>query len=121
MSIPNSPATPNHALQQDALDVRQLARAICFAFVAHVLGLSYLSWRSSLSIGGFSQIFADMLGGHPLPALTRFILGAAPLFVAVSMLVPILAIATLFLRGVLTSFYIIGVLGLVTIAQFITL
>ena len=107
--------------QQDAIDVRQLARAIRFALVAIVLGLSYLSIRSSLSIGSFGAIFADMLGGRPLPALTRFVLGAAPLFVAISVLVPIVAVATLFLRGVVGSFYVIGVLGFVTIAQFITL
>lgn len=106
---------------QDAIDVRRLAHAIRFALVAIVLGLSYLSIRSSLSIGGFSVIFADMLDGRPLPALTRFVLGAAPLFVGVSVLVPIVAVATLFLRGVVRSFYIIGVLGFVTIAQFITL
>ena len=107
--------------QQDAIDVRQLARAIRFALVSIVLGLSYLSLRSSLSIESFSQIFADMLGGKPLPALTQFVLGARPLFVAVSILVPIVAVATLFLRGIVGSFYIIGVLGFITIAQFITL
>ena len=46
---------------------------------------------------------------------------ARPLFVAVSMLVPIVAMATLFLRRLVASFYIIGALGFVTIAQFITL
>ena len=80
--------------QQDAIDVWQLARAIRFALVSIVLGLSYLSLRSSLSIESFSQIFADMLGGKPLPALTQFVLGARPLFVAVSILVPIVAVAT---------------------------
>jgi hypothetical protein len=107
--------------QQDAIDSRQLARAIRFALVAIVLGLSYLSIRSSLSIGGFSHIFADMLGGRPLPALTQFVLGARPFFVAVSVLVPIVAVATLFLRRVVSSFYIIGTLAFITIAQFATL
>ena len=107
--------------QQDAIDVRQLARAIRFALVAIVLGLSYLSLRSSLSIGSFELIFRDMLGGKPLPALTQFVLSARPLFVAVSVLVPIAALATLFLRSVIGSFYLIGALGFVTIAQFITL
>ncbi|MCE9612139.1 MAG: hypothetical protein K8R23_18230 [Chthoniobacter sp.] len=107
--------------QQDAIDVRQLARAIRFALVALVLALSYLSLRSSLSIGGFSQIFSDLLDKEQLPSLTLFVLGARPLFVAVSILVPIIALATLFLRGMVLSFYIIGALGFVTIAQFITL
>ena len=108
-------------LKQDVIDVWQLACAIRFALVAIVLGLSYLSVRSSLSIGSFELIFRVMLGGKPLPALTQFILSARPLFVAVSILVPIVAVATLFLRGIIGSFYVIGVLGFVTIAQFITL
>lgn len=107
--------------QQNAIDVRQLARAIRFALVAIVLGLSYFSLRSSLSIGSFEFIFRDMLGGKPLPALTVFVLGARPLFVAVSVFVPTVAIAPLFLRGVIGSFYVIGALGFVAIAQFITL
>jgi hypothetical protein len=107
--------------QQDAIDARQLGRAIRFALVSIVLGLSYLSLRSSFSIESFSQIFADMLGGKPLPGLSQFVLSARPLFVAVGVLVPIVALATLFLRSLVTSFYVIGVLGFVTIAQFITL
>ena len=107
--------------QPDALDVRQIARAIRFALVAIVLGLSYLSIRSSLSIGNFELIFRDMLGGKPLPRLTQFVLSARPLFVAVSILVPLVAVATLFLRGVTASFYIIGVLVFVTVVQCITI
>ena len=94
--------------QPDALDVRQIARAIRFALVAIVLGLSYL-------------IFRDMLGGKPLPRLTQFVLSARPLFVAVSILVPLVAVATLFLRGVTASFYIIGMLVCVTVVQCITI
>lgn len=108
-------------LTQDTIDVRQLARAIRFALVAIVLGLSYLSLRGSLSIGNFSRIFADMLAGSPLPALTQFVLSAKTGFVAVSILVPVVAISTLLLRSIVGSFYVIGILALVTIAQFITL
>lgn len=107
--------------QPDALDVRQIARAIRFALVAIVLGLSYLSIRSSLSIGNFELIFRDMLGGKPLPSLTQFVLGARPQFIAVSILVPLVAVATLFLRGLIASFYIIGVLVFVTVVQCITI
>jgi hypothetical protein len=106
---------------QDAIDVRQLAKAIRFALVGIVLGLSYLAIRGSLSIDSFAIIFADMMNGRPLPALTRFVIGAAPLFVAVSFLVPMATVATLFLRGMVRSFYVIGTLGFITIAQFITL
>jgi hypothetical protein len=107
--------------QQDAIDVRQLAHAIRFALVAIVLGLSDLSIRSSLRIGSFELIFRDMLGGKPLPAGTQFVLSARPLFLGVSILVPIVAVATLLLRHLVSSFYVIGALGFITIAQFITL
>src|SRR5262245_40173602 len=93
---------------QDAIDSRKLACAIRFALVALVLGLSYFSLRSSLSIASFRQMFADMLGNKPLPALTVFVLAARPWFMAVSILVPIMAIATLFLRSVISSFYVLG-------------
>jgi hypothetical protein len=107
--------------QQDAIDVRQLARAIRFALFAIVFGLSYLSIRSSLGIGSFELIFREMFGGKPLPALTQFILGARPLFLIISVLVPVVAVAALFLRRVAVSIYVMGVLGFVTIAQFTTL
>ena len=113
---------PQQTPQQDAIDVQQLARAIRFALVAILLGLSYLSIRSSLSIDSFRRIFEDMLApDRALPALTVFVLRARSLFVAVSILVPMATFATLFLRRAVASFYIIGVLGFITIAQFITL
>jgi hypothetical protein len=107
--------------KEDTIDIRQLARAIRFALVAIVAAFSYLSVRSSLSIASFAQIYVEMLGPRPLPTLTQFILDARLLFVSVSILVPIAAVATLFLRRVVGSFYILGVLSIVTVAQFVTL
>ena len=83
--------TPN-----EAVDALQLARAVRFALVSILLGFSYLSIRGCQSFSGFEQIYKDMLNGRPLPTLTRFVLGAAPLYVATSILVPLLAISTLF-------------------------
>ena len=102
---------------QETIDILKLGRAIRFALVAIVLALSYVSLRSSLSIGSFSRLFAEMLGGRPLPALTLLVLNAGPVFVAVSVFVPVAALATLFLRSLIESFYIIGALGFVSIAQ----
>jgi hypothetical protein len=103
----------------NGIDVLKLARAIRFALVSIVLGLSYLSLRSSLSIGPFERIFHDMLGGKPLPFITQVVIYARPLIVAVSVLVPIITFATLFFRNLIASFYTIGILGFVTIVQFI--
>ena len=107
--------------QQDAIDIRQLARAIRFALVSIVLGLSYLCLSCSLSIDSFESIFHGIANNPHLPILTQFVISARLLFVAVNILVSVAAIVTLFLRGFVTSFYIIGVLGFVIIAQFITL
>lgn len=104
-----------------AIDVDQLGRAIRFALVAIVLGLSYLALRSSLGMASFEQVFLDMLGGKPLPALTAFVLNARPLFLAVALFVPAAAVACLFLRRVALSLYIVGVLALVTLVQSIVL
>src|SRR5258708_1013954 len=103
--------------QHDPIDVRQLARAIRFALVGIILGLSLLGLRYNPLIEDFRKIFEDMLGkDEVLPAVTRFVLNASPLFVVISSLTPILAVATLFLRSLVVSFYIIGVLGFITVA-----
>ena len=106
--------------QQDPIDVRQLAGAIRFALVGIILGLSLLGLRTGPNIESFRKIFEDMLGKEEaLPAVTRFVLNAGPWFVVVSYLTPILAVWTLFLRSFVVSFYIIGVLGFITVGQFI--
>lgn len=110
---PPAPATP--------LDVRRLAGAIRFALVAIIVGISYFGVRSSLSIGAFEQVFADMLGARPLPALTQAILGARLLFIGTSILVPVAAIGTLFWTRIVASFYLLGVLSFIAIVEVIVL
>ena len=106
---------------KDRLDVRQLACAVRFALVAIVLSFSYLSVRSSLNIPKFEQLTKDMMGGHPLPTLTVFIFEHHLLFIALSMLVPTISLAMLFSRRIVASFYIMGILSVATVAQFILL
>lgn len=103
----------------DAIDIRQLARAIRFALIAFILALSYLGLWSSMSIKRFVRTFEDMLGDGGLPALTQFVSGAQGFFVLLSVLVPIVAVSMLFHRSIVRSFYVIGALGLLTISQFI--
>ncbi|MEP6669659.1 MAG: hypothetical protein ABJF10_10930 [Chthoniobacter sp.] len=108
-------------LPPNTIDILQLARAIRFALVSIVLGLSYFSLRVTLTIEGFEQIFRDMLGGRALPWLTVLILRGRLLFLGVSILVPTLAIGSLFNSQVVRSFYLIGGLGLLTVLQFVVL
>jgi hypothetical protein len=103
------------------VNVLQLARSIRFALVTIVVAFSYLSIRSSLSIGHFQQIYMDMLGGRPLPSLTVLVINARPVFVLLSLFVPFATVATLFLRSLTASFYVIGSLGFLTIVEFIVL
>ena len=102
-------------------DFMQVARAIRFALVCIILGLSYFSVRSSLSIHAFQQIFTDMLGAKPLPSITTFVIAARPVFIGISFAVPIVAVICLFARGLVLPFYIIGILVLLTIAELIVL
>jgi len=98
--------------QEDAIDFLKLARAIRFALVAMVIGFSYLGLRASLVIKGFGKIYEDMLGrDERLPVLTTFVLNARFLFVTISILIFIIAVATLFSRRLVRSVYIIGVVG----------
>jgi hypothetical protein len=106
---------------QGPIDVLQLARAMRFALVFLVVGLSYFSVRASLAIGNFAAIFRDMLGNRPLPPFTIFVLGFRDEFIAVSIFVPLAVIGTLFSRRFVWSFYIIGTLGIITLVEFIIL
>ena len=106
-------------LPHDAIDIRQLARAIRFALIAFLLVLSYLNLWSSFSIRHLLGVFGDMLGSQGMPAFPEFVLRAQSVFVLVSVLLPVVAVSMLSHRNIVRSFYIIGALGLVTIAQLI--
>jgi len=93
-----------------------VARATLFCQVCMVLGISYLAVRASLSIESFKIIFADMLGGRPLPALTTFVLGADGFFLSVSLAIPVAAIALLFMPKPTLAIYCVGVLALASVA-----
>lgn len=105
-----------------AIEIAQIFRAIRFALVAIVVGLSYFSLRGSLNISGFSRIFTEMLPpGHPLPVVTIWVINAQVIFILISGLLPAIAIITLFIRSFVISFHLIGALTLVSIIQLIIL
>jgi len=100
------PLEPNPA--GETIDLPKIVRAIRFAFVCGVLGLSYLNVRCALSIYNFEQIFHDMLGNKPLPFITTFVIYHSQYFRLLSFALPVIAIATLFSRGLVRPFYILG-------------
>jgi hypothetical protein len=98
-------------------EVVRISRAIRFFFAAIVLGLSYPNIHCALGIGHFQQIYSDMLGNKPLAAATVFMVQHQYLFVGLSILFPIVAVATIFTPGITRPIYIAGVLIFAIFAQ----
>ncbi len=95
-------------LPPPAFDIVKFASATRFALVAVVFCLSYFGVSSSLSIGHFDQVFHDMLGGKPLPTVTQWVLHFRLLILLISLLVPLTALATLFLSNLARAVTILG-------------
>ena len=100
-------------------EVAQLGRAIRFAFACFIIALSYFTIRATLAVPAFEGIFRDMLNGKSLPPLTVFVIHAHYELIACSLAVPIVTIGTLFNRRLVVSFYLLGGLCLLTLAQFL--
>jgi len=94
-----------------------MSRAVRFGLAAIVFGLSYPNVHCAIHIDKFQQIYADMLGNKPLPALTVFIIHYHWLFVASSIVFPVAAFLTVFVPGVTRSIYISGFLVIATFVQ----
>jgi len=104
LSVPDSKSAANE-------------RAIRFGFAAVVVGMSYPNIRLALSIEKFAAIFHDMLNGKPLPPATRFALGAEPELIALSILIPISALALVFIGRLTQSVYLSGACVLMIFVQ----
>ena len=98
-------------------EVASLSRALRFTLCALVLGISCFNILSALAIGKFAAIFNDMLAGKPLPPLTEMILTLWPGLVVLSLLIPITAIALLFVRRLVLPVYLSVGLAIVAICQ----
>lgn len=72
--------------------LRQLDRACRAGFLLITLFFAYFSIRLSFSIHAFEMIFSDMLGGRPLPWITEFIVAVQPVFVLLSLGLPLCAV-----------------------------
>jgi hypothetical protein len=113
----NDPIPSN---QPGPTELMRLGHATRFAIACIVVGFSYLSIRSCLSIRVFGGLFLDFLGENEiLPPLTRFILGARMPLLALSFSIPAASIALLFTRNIARSLYCLGVLALVSIIEWI--
>jgi hypothetical protein len=95
-------------------DIEALARAIRFALVLTVIGLSWLNIRAAWSIGAFRLLFLDMIGEKPFPPLTVFVMQFHLPLLWLSFLLPGCAVATAFVKISPRQFYALGAVGLVT-------
>ncbi len=92
-------------------------RAIRFGFAAVVLGMSYPNIRLALGLYAFGAVYRDMFGGKPLPAITAMVLHAQPFLIGISILLPLLAFALVFVGRLTQSLYLSGVLLLAVFIQ----
>jgi hypothetical protein len=101
---------------EDALKISPSSadRAIRIGFCVVSLIFSYFATRLSFSIGGFRAIFADMLGGKPLPYLTQLVLQSGTIWVIFSLLFAVLPFVFAFLVP-RTSYAIYGIAAITTL------
>ena len=102
MNQPDPPSTGESFLS--------IARAIRFAFVVLILGLSALAVHSAMRIHWFEALFSDMMAGKPLPLITRFVLQYQLAVQIVVITIPVCALLTLLDRKLARAFYVLGVL-----------
>jgi len=88
-----------------------------FASVAIVLGFSYLNVRQALAIVSFERVYHDMLSGRPLPDESRFIISNRSALIALSCVLPALALGCFFLRRLSLSIYMVGSVIICLFAQ----
>src|SRR5438094_66849 len=97
--------------------VPSLARAVRFGFAAIVVGMSYPNIQLVLRLHTFEQVFRDMLGDKPLPVATALVLHAQPFLLGSSFVIPLVAVAVIFVRRLAASIYICGVMILLVFFQ----
>lgn len=101
----------------DARDAERTFRAIQVALICVTLGLAYFDVRLCLAIPKFKQIFADMLEGQAFSMITMFVLSQQSALLGLSLLAPLGAIATLFMRPRALAFYVIASAALLAVVQ----
>ena len=107
----------NEKARQPGID--QLTRAIQFALVAVVFGFSCFPIVCSLHVHTLREVIYGM-GIRP-PGVTSLVLNARSAFITLSFLLPLAAIATIFVRNVVTSFYLLACIVILVAVNFLIL
>jgi hypothetical protein len=107
----------NHISSEPESQSVALGRAVRFGFAAVALGMSYPNICLALRISAFRAIFKDLLGNKPLPSITTLVLHAQPFLIGLSIVIPLVAIALIFIGRLTHSIYVSGVLVLAVLFQ----
>ncbi|MDQ6631306.1 MAG: hypothetical protein M3Y82_06065 [Verrucomicrobiota bacterium] len=99
------------------IDIEKVACAIRFALVAIVVMLSYLPIRCSFSIAAMKEVFQRI--GQPVPPLTELVIRFSSFLIVSSLVIPLAAVATLFIRNSVRAFYCLAGLALVTMVHLV--
>jgi hypothetical protein len=98
-------------------ELTAIARGIRFALVCILLSFCYSNISTSLNIKTYADMYKNTQGSKPAPALRSFVMKSSQVFIALSIVFAVCAVATLFDRSLIHSFYAIGILYLLTSAQ----
>lgn len=108
---------PVEALRAEVRGLSLALRIVCFSIL---LAISALNSRAAASIPKFEQIFSDMLGGRPLPALTQWVVENQSLLAQAAIVVFVLGMGALMMRPA-RAVIAIAVLALLALVQFLAI
>jgi hypothetical protein len=92
-------------------------RGVRLSLIAVVFVISGPNASLAMDIQRAGRFFGELLNGKPLPAITEFVLHAQPFFIALSLFIPLVAVATFFVRRLDWFVYLSCVLILTVFIQ----
>ncbi len=99
-------------------EIRDLARGVRAISCIFSVIVSYFNIFVAFKIGAFEMIFADMLGGKPLPIISSLVCQGRYGFMALSLALPLGAIlAVCLIRSHRTALTIVGVAMAASLVQ----
>jgi hypothetical protein len=94
----------------------RLSRAVRFGLAALVIGLSYPNIHCAVAITHFRDMY-DGMGVQKVSRTAAFLFAHRPLFVGLSILLPLAAVVSIFTRDKVRSIYLSGFLVIAVFVQ----
>lgn len=99
-------------------EIRDLARGVRAISCAFAFVLCYFNAALVFKASAFEQLFADMLGGKPLPLTTVFLFAWKPFFIGLALALPLCSLLVVcFVRPHRLALTIIGTVMLLAFFQ----